>query len=427
MTPFSQMSDGTVDERRIEYRSHAVWFWPVFWPAALLLRWLLDWDAAGPMTFWVPGIALLETNAILTALRARRGLTLTPYGITWHKYEMRLSWSVVVAVEQRVRRRGVRLVVRMDDPAIALEDVAVLARPEVRVNLRWFDAPIALRAGRLARPAAEVVELADRLRRDYEPATGIKGFATRDTPPGRERARRSARRWIRLASVGFGALLLGTGLVNAAPSNDFQELTFTFNRTTGPGHMDQVLDMANYGWSAVAPTLTFVPLDGAGHALPGVTVRTAYGSDRGLVVLPPRTTGNDVLAFDGPGFRKVADVKVTVRHAERVKTPEGAADELHARRLLDTGLTEPPQDFDSLVVQNTNAFAVSVRMVCILWEDPPPGATQQMVRSLPIGGLVSIDPLDEVNVPVTGTVRRLARSCGSVKVYYSRPVPPVPA
>jgi hypothetical protein len=48
-----------------------------------------------------------------------------------------------------------------------------------------------------------------------------------------------------------------------------------------------------------------------------------------------------------------------------------------------------------------------------------------MVRSLPIDGLISIAAFDEVRVPVTGQVRKLARSCGSVKVYYSRPAPPV--
>jgi hypothetical protein len=103
-------------------------FWPMFWLVAIALRWRFGWDAAGPMIFWVPGIALLETNAILIALRARRGLTLTQRGITWHKYEMYLPWSNVVAVEQRVLRRGARLVVRVDEPAQALEDVARPAR-----------------------------------------------------------------------------------------------------------------------------------------------------------------------------------------------------------------------------------------------------------------------------------------------------------
>lgn len=377
------------------------------------------------MVLWIPGIALLEVNAVLTALRARRGLTLTAHGITWHKYEMRLPWSNVSAVEQSAG--GARLVVRVGEPGQALEDVAVPARPEVRANLRRFGAPIALRAGRLARPAAEVVAIAGRLRQEYEPSSGLKGFMTRDTPPEEERARRSARWWIRLASAGLTVLLFGAVIVNVAPPSPDSEIAFVFKRTTGPGYMDQVLQMTNYGFTATAPTLKFVPLDRAGHALPGVTVRTAYGSDRGLVVLPPRSSGADVLAFDGPGFRDVADVRVTVRHKERSKRPADSAEELDARRLLGTRFTDPSQDFDTLLLHNTNGVTVAVRVVCILWEDPPPGATQQMVRSLPIGGLISIAPFDEVRVPVTGPVRNLARSCGSVKVYYSRQEPPVDA
>jgi hypothetical protein len=261
------------DEQRIAYRSHAVWFWPVFWPVAIALRWFLGWDAGGPMVLWIPGVALLEVNAVLTALRARRGLTLTAYGITWHKYEMRLTWSNVTAVEQSGSRGATRLVVRVGESGQALEDVPVPARLEVRANLWRFGAPIALRAGRLARPAAEVIEIADRLRREYAPPAGLKGFMTRDTPPAAERARRSARWWIRPASTGLGLVLFGTVIVNIAPSK------------------------------------------------------------------------------------------------------------LHARRLLGTRFTEPLQDFD--------------------------------VR--------------RGRVPVTGTVRELARSCGSVKVYYSRPAPPVSA
>ncbi|WP_433183566.1 hypothetical protein [Actinoallomurus sp. CA-150999] len=413
------------DEQWIAYRSHAVWFWTVFWPVAIALRWFLGWDAGGPMALWIVGIALLETNAVLTALRARRGLTLTAHGITWHKYEMRLSWANVTAVEQSACRGGTRLVIRVGESGQALEDVAVPARPEVRMNMRRFGAPIALRAGHLACPAAEVVEIAARLRREYEPPSGLKGFVTRVTPPEVERARRSARRWIRLASAGFGVLLFGVLLVNLVPSNPDPQIAFTFDRTTGSGYMDQVLTMTNYGLTATAPTLKLVPLDRAGHTLPGVTVRTAYGSDRGLVVLPPRSAGDDVLAFDGPGFRDVADVQVTVLHKDRAKRPASAAVDLRARRLLDTRYTDPSEDFDTVLLENTNDVTVEVRVVCILWENPPPGATQQMVRSLPIGGLISIAPLGDVRVPVTGPVRQLARSCGSVKVYYSRPAPPV--
>jgi hypothetical protein len=408
-------------EQRIGYRDRTVWLWPAFWLSTIALRWLLGWDAAGPMILWVPCVALLETNAVLTALRARRGLTLTPTGITWHKQKMHLPWSYVVAVEQSVSRRGVRVVVRVNEPAEALDDVAPLARPEVRANLRRFGAPIALRAGWLARPAAEVVEIADRLRRACEPPGSFTSSSAWFMAPDEMRARRSARIWTGLAGAGFAVLLAGIVLTDVGRPGTGDEMAFRFVRATGPGYMDQVLDMTNDGDSAVAPTLTLLALDGTGDVLPGVTVRTAYGSDRGLVVIPPRSTVPDVLAFDGPGFRRVADVRVTVRRDERVKTPSRAAGDLPAQRMLAGRITVPLEDFDSLLVSNTNPVQVSVRMVCILWEDPPPGATQQMLASLPIGGLVSIAPHGEVRVAVTGPVRKAARGCGSVKVYYSRP------
>lgn len=412
------------DEQRVTDRNRAVWFWPVAWPVLIALRWFLGWDAWGPLVLWVPGVALLEVNAVLTALRARRGLTLTADGITWHKYEMHVPWANVTAVEHGIGR-GARLVVRVADADQALENVALPARLAVHANLRRFGAPIALPAGRLALPAAEVAGIADGLRREYEPPSQIMGFLAGAGSPGRERALRSARLWTRLASVGLGVLLFGVGLANVMPSSPDAHLDFAFERTTGPGYMDQTLTMTNHGFEATAPTLKFVPVDRAGNAVPGVTVRTAYGSDRGLVVVPPRSAEVDVLAFDGPGFRDVVDVRVTVLRTEEPELPESAAKALEARRVLGDRPTEPSDDFDALLVHNVNGVDVAVRLVCILWEDPPAGQAQQMVRSLPIGGLVSIAPFEEVRVPVTEPVRGLARSCGSVKVYFSRPGTPV--
>jgi hypothetical protein len=290
-------------EQRIGYQDRTVWLWPAFWLSTIALRWLIGWDAAGPLILWAPCVALLETNAVLTALRARRGLTLTSTGITWHKQKMYLPWTSVVAVEQSVSRRGgVRVVVRVSEPAEALDDVAPLARPEVRANLRRFGAPIALRPGWLARPAAEVVEVADRLRRACEPARGFTSSSAWYMAPEEVRARRSARIWTGLAGAGFAVLLGGIALTDVGRPGAGDEMAFRFVRATGPGDMDQVLAMTNDGDSAVAPTLTFLPLDRTGGVLRGVTVRTAYGSDDGLVVIPPRSTVTDVLAFDLAGL-----------------------------------------------------------------------------------------------------------------------------
>jgi hypothetical protein len=76
------------------------------------------------------------------------------------------------------------------------------------------------------------------------------------------------------------------------------DLAFDFDLTSKPGFMDQALRIENRGTSGVAPVLAFTPLDGSGNTLPGVTVATAYGSDEGRVVVPPRSIVFDVLRFD---------------------------------------------------------------------------------------------------------------------------------
>lgn len=408
------------DELRAGYRDPRVWFWMAFWPLALLVRVALGDYHTGPMILWALGIGLLETNAVLTGRRARRGLTLTPDGITWHKHEMFLPWSAVTTVE----RSDTRLVVRVSEPGDALEGMAQAARLEIRANLRRYGAPVALRAGRLDVPVDEVVAAARRLRGE-RPVTGsFERFVTLGARPDRARAHRFARLWTRLAAGGLGMVLFAAVVhgIFAVPGRDPQ-LVFVYKRIARPGYIDQLLTIVNTQGSTVAPTLEFLPLDRHGKRIPGVTVRTAFGTDRGMVVIPAYGNGNDVLAFDGPGARQVADVKVKVRRTVRIeaKVPAEAAEELTVRRIAD-GHTLPDVTgaFDTVLVTNSYRVPISVRLVCLLWEDPPPGAPQQLVASLPIGGLTRIDPLQVGTVPVTGPATGRTRECGSVKVFFSR-------
>lgn len=406
-------------EQQIGYRAWNVWFWPIFWLLILLARGAVGGDHAGPMIFWVMGIGLLTVNAILVALRSRHGLTLAQDGITWHKYGMFLPWSNVPAVEQAGSGRRTRLVVRVAAPDQALEAVARPARLEIRMNLRRFGVPIALRADRLALPATDVVDGAGRLRDAYVAAGGFKHVAARRARPDRVRARRAANAGTMLASAGMGMLLLAAALAGTGTGATNRNLSFAFRRLGGPGYMDQVLAITNRGYSAMAPTLTLVPLDRAGHRIPDVTVRTAFGSDRGMVVIPPRSVGQDVLAFAGPRSRQVADVEVIARRTARVLMPTEAVAEPHASRTLRGDQVEPLDDFDALVVRNPSRVSVAVRLVCIIWDRPSPGTAQQMLDSVPVGGLTRVAPWGEASVRVTGSLRARARECGSVKAYYS--------
>ena len=420
--PTGPLTASSHDELRVGYRDLRVWFWPVFWPVALAVRWTLGTYHTGPMILWVLGIGLLETNAILTARRARRGLTLAPDGVTWHKYALFLPWSIVTAVEQSSVRHGPRLVVRVSEPGQALDDVARPARLEVHSHLRRYGAPVALRAGRLAVPAAEVVEAARRLREEQPATDGLRRFMALDARPERVRAYRSAKLWARLAAAGMGVLVFA-GVVHGifAFSGGDSQLVFVYRPTSRPGYMDQFLTIINTRPSAVAPTLAFVPLDRKGRKISGVTVRTAFGSDHGMVVIPAGWRGSDVLAFDGPGSRQVADVKVIVRSIVRIRaaeTPAEYTEDLEAREIS-AGHTVQAGAFDTVLVNNPYPFPISIRVVCTIWEEPPPGAAQQMTEALPIGGLTRIAPLEVGTVPVTGPAAGRTRECGGVTAYFS--------
>jgi hypothetical protein len=196
---------------------------------------------------------------------------------------------------------------------------------------------------------------------------------------------------------------------------------FVYRPTSRPGYMDQFLTIINTRPSAVAPTLAFVPLDRKGRKISGVTVRTAFGSDHGMVVIPAGWRGSDVLAFDGPGSRQVADVKVIVRSMVRIRaaeTPAEYTEDLEAREIS-AGHTVQAGAFDTVLVNNPYPFPISIRVVCTIWEEPPPGAAQQMTEALPIGGLTRIAPLEVGTVPVTGPAAGRTRECGGVTAYFS--------
>lgn len=413
-------------ERRVGYRDRTFWPGQLTWLIILGVLWLWTHDLTltWPLVIYVAGVALLETASVMVGVRSRRGLTLAADGITWHKRELFIPWSNVAGgAEEFDARGGVRFVVRVAEPDHVLESVPGFGGWEFRSNLKRFGGPIALKADRLSVPAEELVADIERLRQEYAAAGGFSAFAYSPAGFRRERAARSVKVWGALFSAGLVLMLLGS---LAAPRGSHAQasggLTFVFQSTSGKaGFMDQVLNIGNPGRSAVAPTLAFVPLDGDGREVPGVTVRTAFGSDHGMVVIPPRSSGFDILAFDGPGFQKVVGVRTIVADAVRVGSPRTAVRELHVQRIGSSGgPVEPPQPFSELSLVNPNFASASVRLVCIIWSQPPPGAPQQMLEAIPIGGLIEATALGESTVPVTGPVKDRTQLCGSVAVYLSR-------
>jgi hypothetical protein len=125
----------------------------------------------------------------------------------------------------------------------------------------------------------------------------------------------AAGRFRRLAAVLIAVLATSGCLhdnsgVNKEPVSP--QLTFAFHRISGPGLMDQQMEIMNHDSLTVVPRLRYTPVDGTGAAVDGVVVTTAYGSNEGKLVVPARQTSYDVLAFTGPDAAKVADVRVDI-------------------------------------------------------------------------------------------------------------------
>jgi hypothetical protein len=203
-----------------------------------------------------------------------------------------------------------------------------------------------------------------------------------------------------------------------APPAESHDLAFDFHLDSKPGFMSQVLEIENRGESGLAPLLAITPLDASGDPMAGVTVKTAYGSDKGRVVAPPRSIVVDVLRFEGSGARDVEDVDVSVKSADKVSMRTEAGD-LPVQRLDRAGRPVTIADFfDAYRVKNDTAAEAKVRVVLIEWEDPPPGESQQALRVTRVSPLLTLPPNGTKTVRLPKALR--GRVIGSVKAYYSR-------
>lgn len=195
------------------------------------------------------------------------------------------------------------------------------------------------------------------------------------------------------------------------------ELSFTYHQVRPSGWMDQTLEIVNFGPSAAIPTLEITPVDRSGVALPGVTVSTAYGTDRGKVVVPAQATSLDVLVFTGSAAANVADVKVTVRGMAYVAFP-AAPEDVEAQPVDNAGQPTSEFDpFDAVVLTNPTSKEVTVGLVCIIWKQPPPGQSQQAERVIPVG-VTTIAQHKTATIDASGDARN---GCGSLKAYFAPP------
>ncbi|MFC4148028.1 hypothetical protein ACFO0M_17370 [Micromonospora mangrovi] len=188
--------------------------------------------------------------------------------------------------------------------------------------------------------------------------------------------------------------------------------------------MNQLLTIYNDGPTMLAPTLEFTALDAHRRPLPTVRVTTAYGSERGELVIPPGF-GTDVLIFTGEEAQAAEDVTVSVRTAETVNAPRVDIEPV-VTPMDDSGrVLDRNSRFTTVSLKNDDSEQMSVRLVYIIWTWPEKDERQQPDRVVPVGDLVVIPPKQTMLVPVTGEAQAAVASTAgripaSIKAYLSR-------
>jgi hypothetical protein len=220
-----------------------------------------------------------------------------------------------------------------------------------------------------------------------------------------------------LAALALGACGGDSGASDEEPSSgDPSALAFGFQLDAPLGQISQTLTIENRGGTGLAPVLELTPLDASGEPIPGVTAHTAYGSDRGEVVVPPYTAVLDVVRFDGRRKRDVEDVAVRVAKADEVAVESAEEPEI---QRLDHGREVPYESFfDSVRVTNVDEVPIEIRVVLIEYEDAPPGESQQFIRATPLSSLLKLPAGGEKTLRLSRELR--GGVIGSVKPYFSR-------
>lgn len=224
-----------------------------------------------------------------------------------------------------------------------------------------------------------------------------------------ERARRS----VLAAAAALAALALAS-----CGSDIGDPLSFKFDSKAPSGAIDQTLTLLNREHEAVAPVLDITPLDAAGRRLAGVAVHTAYGSDRGLVVVPARSLVNDVLTFRGRAAHRVRKVRVVI--ARRILVPGASAGDPPVVQRFDRNGTPVGTGarFDAFRVSNESASVVAARVVLLEYDHPAPGDPQQAIRVTSLTGLLKLAPRASRMFRLPAGLRD--RAVGSLKAYVSR-------
>lgn len=198
-----------------------------------------------------------------------------------------------------------------------------------------------------------------------------------------------------------------------------ESLSFHYRGRAPSGLIDQILTIRNSGPDAAVPTLRFEPVDRSGRVVRGVTVNTAFGSDQGLVVVPPGGAV-DVLAFHGAAKSRVDDVRVRIRRIEKSA--------MHRPEAL---VTVQPLDeagnpvakfghFTSIEIGSANSHPVTVRVVALTYDEPSGGAPQQITSVLRLAGPLRVPARGATIAKLAPRVATRTGNAGSIKAYFSQ-------
>ena len=172
--------------------------------------------------------------------------------------------------------------------------------------------------------------------------------------------------------------------------------------------------------STTTPPIT--PLDTDGSVLPDVSVESAFGSDSGQLVVT-KNSNFDILYFSGPASDEVSEVRTEVIAAASVSAIDQQAVPVETLRYAsDRDEVEKFDVFDSVVLKNPNATTVKVRVVCLSYDDPSPGSSQQAIERIELIDRVGLRGGETLSVETSSAFANLARSrgygCASVKSHF---------
>lgn len=218
--------------------------------------------------------------------------------------------------------------------------------------------------------------------------------------------------------VTAAAVALAALTIAACGQDPNAPLAFQFQSKAPAGAIDQTLTIRNRDNGALAGVLAITPLDASGNKIAGVTVHTAFGSDRGLVVVPADTLVNDVLTFRGPLAHRVKDVAVKLTRTIPVTGVTVTTPPVVERFDRDGSPVGKGEPFDSFRVSNDSTGAVAARVVLLEYDKPPPGQPQQAIRVTKLTGLLKLEPHASRQIRLPAGLRDHA--VGSLKSYLSR-------